>query len=297
MSKIAITDPGTNFTKLKVYWRSFRMATWLGWQIESNWTDPFLFAIYAIIKPLASAAILVVMYSVITQGNFSSPIFPYIYLGNAFYIYVGQIMTGMSWAIIDDREHYKTMKYIYVAPIDFPTYLLGRAVARFLIACVSVFVTILFGVLFLGIRIDPALVDWPLFLLTLLIGVVMLAMMGLILTGVMLLMAHHSFGVGDAVAGGIFLFSGAIFPLEVLPAFLRPIGYVIPITYWLELLRRTLVGQVAQAFPTLSNLSNAQILGILVALTLVFSGLSIVVFRWCEQRARERGMIDMVTNY
>ena len=297
MAKLEITDPGINFNKLRVYWRSFRLATWLGWQIESNWTDPFLFAIYAIIKPLASAAILVVMYSVITQGNFGSPIFPYIYLGNAFYIYVGQIMTGMSWAIIDDREHYKTMKYIYVAPIDFPTYLLGRAVARFLIACASVLVTILFGVLFLGIRIDLVAVDWPLFLLTLLVGVVMLAMMGLILTGVMLLMAHHSFGVGDAVAGGIFLFSGAIFPLEVLPAFLRPIGYIIPITYWLELLRRTLVGQVAQAFPTLSGLGNAQIFGILIALTLAFSGLSVVVFRWCEQRARELGLIDMVTNY
>ena len=297
MSKLAITDSNTNFSKPRIYWRSFRLATWLGWQIESNWTDPFLFAIYAIIKPLASAAILVVMYSVITQGNFGSPIFPYIYLGNAFYIYVGQIMTGMSWAIIDDREHYKTMKYIYVAPIDFPTYLLGRAVARFLIASASVLVTILFGVLFLGVRIDLAAVNWPLFLLTLLIGVVMLAMMGLILTGVMLLMAHHSFGVGDAVAGGIFLFSGAIFPLEVLPAFLRPIGYIIPVTYWLELLRRTLVGSVAQAFPTLAGLNNAQIFGILIALTLAFSGLAIVVFRWCEQRARELGMIDMVTNY
>ena len=297
MARLEVADPGTNFGKLRVYWRSFRLATWLGWQIESNWTDPFLFAIYAIIKPLASAAILVVMYSVITQGNFGSPIFPYIYLGNAFYIYVGQIMTGMSWAIIDDREHYKTMKYIYVAPIDFPTYLLGRAVARFLIACASVLVTILFGVLFLGIRIDLVAVDWPLFLLTLLVGVVMLAMMGLILTGVMLLMAHHSFGVGDAVAGGIFLFSGAIFPLEVLPAFLRPIGYIIPVTYWLELLRRTLVGSVAQAFPTLAGLNNAQIFGILIALTLAFSGLAIVVFRWCEQRARELGMIDMVTNY
>ena len=31
---------------MKEVWRSFRMATWLGWQIESNWTDPFLFAIY-----------------------------------------------------------------------------------------------------------------------------------------------------------------------------------------------------------------------------------------------------------
>ncbi len=34
-------------------WRSFRTAAWLGWQIESNWADPFLFAVYSIVKPLA----------------------------------------------------------------------------------------------------------------------------------------------------------------------------------------------------------------------------------------------------
>lgn len=46
--------------------RSFKTATWLGWQIESNWADPLLFAVYSILKPLATAGILVIMYSVIT---------------------------------------------------------------------------------------------------------------------------------------------------------------------------------------------------------------------------------------
>jgi ABC-2 type transport system permease protein len=285
------------FYRLKNLWRSFRIAAWLGWQIESNWTDPFLFSIYAIARPLASASILVVMYSIITKGDFGSPIFAYIYLGNAFYMYVGQIMTGMAWAIIDDREHYKTLKYVYIAPVNFPTYLLGRAVARFLIASISVFLTILFGMLFLQVHIDLAAVDWPLFLLALFIGVLMLAMMGLVLSGVMLFMAHHSWGVGDALASALYLFSGAIFPLEVLPRFLRPIGLVIPITYWLELLRRTLVGSVAEAFPTLSALTNMQLLEILLGLTLVFAVSSVFVFRWCEHQASELGLIDVVTNY
>jgi ABC-2 type transport system permease protein len=278
-------------------WRSFRLATWLGWQIESNWTDPFLFAIYSIIKPLAGAAILVVMYSVITQGDFASPIFPYIYLGNAFYMYVGQVMTGISWAIIDDREHYKTMKYMYTAPIHFPTYLMGRGVARFIIATFSVLITILFGVFFLHIQIDPAQVNWGLFTLSLLIGVMMLAMMGLILAGAMLLFAHHMWGLGDAVAGALYLFSGAIFPLEVLPTYLRPLGLIMPITYWLELLRRTLIGNIAQAFPTLAGLSNLQLLAILIGLSVVFGILSMFSFRWCENLARDRGLIDVVTNY
>lgn len=277
--------------------QSFRMAAWLGWQIESNWTDPFLFAVYSIVKPLAGAAILVVMYSVITGADFESPIFPYIYLGNAFYIYVGQIMTGISYAVIDDREHYKTLKYIYVAPVHFPTYLLGRSVARFIIATISVFVTILFGVLFLHVRIDLAAVDWPMFLIGLLVGVFMLAMMGLILGGAMLLLVHHVWDLGNAVAGALYLFSGAIFPLTILPAILRPIGYAMPITYWLELLRRSLVGEVAEAFPTLQGFTNLQLLGILVALTAVFTVLSGLSFRWCEDRARDKGLIDVVTNY
>jgi len=279
------------------YLRTFRISAWLGWQIESNWADPFLFAVYSLVKPLAGAAILVVMYSIITKGDYDSPIFPYIYLGNAFYIYVGQLMTGISWAIIDDREHYKTLKYIYTAPVHFPTYLLGRGMARLLVASISVVVTIVFGVLFLRLRIDLAQVDWLMFLLAMALGVNLLALMGLILAGIMLLLVHHSWELGGAVAGALYLFSGAIFPLDVLPVFLRPIGYIMPVTYWLELLRRSLVGSVAQAFPTLAGFSNGQLLLILLGLTAVFGVIAVSSFRWCERRALERGLIDVVTNY
>ncbi len=278
-------------------WRSFRMAAWLGWQIESNWADPFLFFIYSVAKPLASAAILVVMYGIITNADFTDPLFPYIYLGNAFYIYVGAVMSGVSWAVIDDREHYKTLKYMYVAPIRIPAYLLGRGVARFLTGSLSVLITVTAGVLFLQVPIDLLAVNWPLFFLALFIGVVMLAMMGLLLGSITLLLVHHSWGVAEAVAGALYLFSGAIFPLEVLPAWLRPVGFAMPITYWLELLRRSLVGDIAQAFPTLAGLNNIELLGILVALSLAFATLSIFVFRYCDHQARERGTIDMVSNY
>jgi ABC-2 type transport system permease protein len=279
------------------YWHSFKTAAWLGWQIESNWTDLLVFAIYSIIKPLASAAILVVMYAIITGGNFNSPVFPYIFLGNAFYQYVGAIMAGISWAVIEDREHYRTLKYIYVAPLEIPFYLLGRGIARFLTGSISVAVVVLTGVFFLKVPLDPALVNWPLFFLSLFIGVVMLAMMGLILAGVTLLIANHVWFIGEAVAGALYLFSGAIFPLDVLPAWLRPVGFAMPITYWLELIRRSLVGSVAEAFPTLAGFSNGQLLGILGGLTLFFGIVAVFVFRRCDKLARERGMIDMTTNY
>jgi ABC-2 type transport system permease protein len=277
--------------------RSFVMAAWLGWQITSNWTDPLLFAIYSVIRPVSRAAILVIMYGVITKGNFSDPLFPYIFMGNAFYTYVFSIMNGVSWAVIDDREHYRTLKYIYVAPVRIQPYLLGRGVAGFLTASLSVFITILAGVLFLHVTFDPMQVNWLLFFVTLLIGVVMLAMMGLILGAISLLIVRHSGFIAEGVAGVLFLFSGAIYPLSVLPTWLQPVGYAMPITYWLELIRRSLIGNVAQVFPTLAGFTDLQLLGILVGLSVVFGVLSTYIFRICDRRARERGLIDRVTNY
>jgi len=283
--------------RLSDSWRSFRTAAWLGWQIESNWTQPLLFAIYSILKPVARAAILVFMYGVITRGNFQQPLFPYIYLGNALYTYVYAVMTGVSWAVIDDREHYKTLKYFYVAPVPIPAYLFGRGVARFLTGSISVLITILAGVLFLNLSLDLQRVDWGLFFISLVLGIILLAMMGLMLGGISLLTVHHSGGVVEGVAGALFLFSGAIFPLEVLPAWLRPLGYLLPVSYWLELSRRALVGDVAHAFPTFANLSNGALLLLLLGMTVLLSFLALRVFAWCDRRARERGLIDRVTNY
>lgn len=281
----------------RTLWSSFRTGAWLGWQIESNWTDPFLFAVYSVVKPLSGAIILVIMFGVITQGDFDSPIFTYLYVGNSFYIYVGQIMNGLAWSIIDDREHYKTLKYIYTAPIHFPTYLLGRSVASFLVGSVAVIITLLIGVFFLNVQIDLATVQLPYFILAMVIGVNMLALMGLILAGALLLLVHHMWELGTAVAGSLFLFSGAIFPLDVLPPALRWIGYINPITYWLEFIRRSLVPQTANAYPTLSNFNDTQILAILASLTIIFAFISGLLFRWCDRQARQRGLIDMVTNY
>ena len=277
--------------------RSFLTAAWLGWKIESNWTDPFLFATYSIVKPLAGAGILVIMYSVITNGNFDAPMFAYLYLGNAFYQYVPAVLSGVSWSIIDDREHYRTLKYFYIAPLRIPYFLFGRSVAKFITGSFGVLITILAGVLFMKVPIIWSQINWPLFILSLVLGIVMLALIGLLLAGVTLMTARQSYFVGDVVAGGLFLFTGAIFPLEILPAFLRPIGYALPITYWLELIRRSLIGTVAESFPTFAAFSNLQLLLILAVSSLVFGALSLFAFKFCDFQARERGLIDITTNY
>ncbi len=292
-----ITKPKPLSERIYTIRNTFKTAAWLGWQIESNWTDAFVFAVYMVIKPLASAAILVIMYSVITNGAYENPVFPYIYLGNAFYIYVGVIMNGISHTIIDDREHFRMLKYMYVAPIHIPTYLLGRGVAQFIFGSISVLITLLAGVLFLNLPLEFSQINWGLFIISLTLGILMLGFMGLILGSITLLVVHHVWFLGGAVASALYLFSGAIFPLELLPNWLRPVGFAMPLTYWLELMRRSLIGSVAEAFPTLAAFRNAELLGILAGLSLIFGVSSYFVFRYCDHRARELGYIDRVTNY
>lgn len=284
-------------TRWREAWRSFRVATWLGWQVEANWTDPWIFIVYSLLKPLARAVILVFMYGVITGAAFDQPFFPYLYLGNTFYSYVYAIMTGVSWAIIDDREHYKTLKYLYVAPLRVPAYLLGRGVARFLTNTASVLIMLGAGVAFLKLPLDLAQVQWGMAFAGLLVGVLMLAMMGLILAAVSLLLVHHSWGVVEGVAGALFLFSGAVFPLEILPAWIRPVGYVMPVTYWLEVMRRALLGQPLQASPVLSVMSDGQLFAVMLGLSALFAVVALGAFRYCDHLARERGLIDWTTNY
>jgi ABC-2 type transport system permease protein len=275
--------------------RSLRTAAWLGWQIESNWASPFLFAIYSIAKPVAGALILVLMYTVIAQDGLQNPLFPQIFVGNAFYIYVAMVLMGVSQAVIDDREHYGMLKYMYVAPLNIYAYLLGRGVAQAIVATMAVLITLLFGIVALGIPMAPASIDWGMLFAAWLFGLVGVAFGGIFLGGISLITARHNSFVGEAVAGALYLLCGAIFPIDVLPKPLQLVGQALPLTYWLEALRRALLGTGTGGL--LSSLADRELLLILAGSMVLLAVLSIWFYRWAENMAREKGLIDMHTMY
>ena len=275
--------------------RSLKMAAWLGWQIESNWASPFLFAIYSIAKPVAGALILVLMYTVIAQGGLRNPLFPQIFVGNAFYIYVAMVFMGVSQAVIEDREHYGMLKYMYVAPLNIYAYLLGRGVAQAIMATVAVLIMLLFGIIVLGIPMPPASIHWGMLLAAWLFGLGGLAFQGIFLGGISLIVARHNYFIGEAVAGAFYLLCGAVFPIDILPRPLQLLGQALPLTYWLETLRRALLGNGAGEL--LSPLSDRVLLLILIGSTVLLAVVSVGVYRWAENRAREKGLIDMQTMY
>ena len=70
-----------------------------------------------------------------------------------------------------------------------------------------------------------------------------------------------------------------------------------PMAYWLELLRRAMLGPAAAAFPTLAGFSNLQLFGILFSLTVVFGLFAFTAFRYFDRAAREAGLIDATSNF
>ncbi len=275
-----------------------RAAAWLGWQIHFNWmSHPLWMVAYILLRPLATVAILVVMYGVVTQGAWHDPLFAYLYVGNAFYMFVGGIFQDVAWAVIDDREHYYTLKYLALAPMDLMAYLLGRGLTSIVLSSRSVLVVLVAGVWLLDLPLDLRAVDWPLLGLSMALGMVVLVFMGLLLAAVSLNATRYLWVLGEAVGGALYLFSGAIFPLEVLPRALQPVGRALPITYWLELVRRALLPGVAAQFPTWQGVPTATVLTYFV----LSAGATILVgwwvFRWGERRARAQGLLERTSEW
>jgi ABC-2 type transport system permease protein len=283
------------FTNTKENLRTIKTAGRLGWAIESNWADPFLFAIYSIVRPITSSLILVVMYYVITRGKTGLDLFAYIYVGNAFFMYVYNVLFGISWVIHEDREHYQMLRYIYISPIRMYYYLFGRGIAKIIVTTIAVIITIAFGILILKIPVHLLTVNYPLLLFSIVAGIFIITCLGVLLAGITLVTAHHSFTLTEGMAGLFYLACGAIYPIDILPVWLQYVSKGLPLTYWLELVRRSVLGKSLST--TLGGYSDFKLILIMAVTTLILALFSHYVYRSIEYIARKHGKIDQLTNY
>ncbi len=270
-------------------WRSFHTAIRLGWAIEANWSDPFLFAVYTVAKPLAAAMILVVMFQIITGGE-DTGFLQFLIVGAALWNVVQGVMAGLVQSILEDRERYRMMKYVVVTPTSLFPFLLGRSLARVGVSFVAVVLTLAVGVLFLGVELQP---DLLLIIPATVLGLTAVVGLGIFMAGWCLQLRQEAWSYPEAIAGALYLVSGAIFPVSVLPAFVQPIAWAFPTTWWLEASRRGLVGDGSPG--DIGNLSDGTVMGLLALTTAITVPLALAAFAWFMRRARQAGLLDMTT--
>jgi ABC-2 type transport system permease protein len=279
--------------------RAVKQAAWIGWKVETNWADPLVFAIYYMIRPIAGLLIVGFIFligSLASPGGALNPeYFAYMFIGNSFFIYVVQVMTTMTMLIHEDRAHYEVLKHIYMTPGSLLWYIVGRALNGVMNATVSLLLTIGFGVLiFQGllnvpIPINWAGVDFALLVVSLALGIVCFMAIGFILCGINIMTSKVQFMLTEYVSGILYLFGGVVFTPSILPSWGQVISNALPITYFLNTIRFSIVHQ-----GTLDVQTNLLFLVVTLIASII---VGVGVFKLALYIARRDGLIDKKEEY
>ena len=84
---------------------------WIGWKIESNWTDPFVFFAYMIAKPIASVFLVGLIFLIGSEasGVRDPEFFFYAFTGAIFFIYPATMAVSLGYLVHEDRAKYEVL--------------------------------------------------------------------------------------------------------------------------------------------------------------------------------------------
>ena len=280
--------------------KSARESFRVGWKIESNWTDPVLFATYQIVRPLASlliVAFIVIIGAAVGASNstFYSDYLAWLIIGNAFYAYVIQVMLGMAFLVHVDRTRYEVLKNIYISPGTLHPYVIGRGLVSVVNGTISAALTLVFsvaifnGLLHMNIPLNLLGVNLLMLIPAIVLGIISLLAIGYIICAVNIVSNRMEFILGDSVSGIFFLLGGVIFPVSLLPSQIQPLANALPVTYFLNSVRMSFGLPVVGSY--MSNLV------LLAATTFGALALGIAIFRAAEKRAKRLGLFDRKSEY
>jgi ABC-2 type transport system permease protein len=270
--------------------RSLIASARLAWAIEGNWAEPFFLLVYLIIRPLAFLGLFLAVLSI--GGVLNPASIGFVVVGQAVFQIVGAAMQGPTHALLDDRERYRTIRYIFATPSSLLPVSIGRALVKALIAATSAVIVVGVGAL-IGMPMRAGGPDLLLLLVVMALGLTSIVGLGIALGAVCVQLRNDAWGYPQAVAGSVFLLCGAIFPLDTLPRVLQLLGAALPITWWIEGVRRALLGTTSPGL--LGELSTSLLLLVLTVGTVLITLAAPRLFRIGIDRAREKGYLDRST--
>lgn len=147
---------------------------------------------------------------------------------------------GVAPPLVQLRET-KALRRVGATPLRRSVLLAGQLGFRVTTGLMQAAILIAYGALAYGMEVRGS---WPLLLLVILLGTGLFVSLGCLLAA----LARTSEAVvalGQVVQFPMMFLSGTLFPLEMLPDFLRPVAAAMPLTYLTDALKQTMLGAPA----------------------------------------------------
>lgn len=192
------------------------------------------FRFTVLIQPVIFATITFMVYKDSGRSNYAD----YVILGSG----LSTIWSAIIFSSAGDIERERrmgTLEYISVVPVKFYAILLGQILGNLILGLFGVIVSYLFSVLVFGVQFSIASPLW--FIAAAVMSVVSFMAIALVLAALFTL-SRNARGLMNCLEMPVFLLCGMMFPIEILPSWVRPISYVLSPTWAVKALRMCVNG-------------------------------------------------------
>jgi ABC-2 type transport system permease protein len=183
------------------------------------------------------------------------------------------IMTNGIIGLTSTNTEFKRrgiIKRLSITPLTKMDWILGCILSQTLLNLILSFIMISIGWVLFDVRVIPD----ALTILLIFLGSVMFSGIGMIFSGVIKDIEVAN-AIGNAVAFPMMFLSGTFFPLEIMPSYLQAFSKVLPLTYFAEGLKATMITHFADTI-----IYNMAIVGVLAV---AFILIGVKVTRWREK--------------
>jgi len=211
---------------------------------------------------------------------YNSDYFSFVIIGIAFSGYFGIGLSGFA-AALREAQTTGTLEAMVMTPTSLSSIVIGSALWSYVFTTIRVFVYLLLGTVLFTLQLQGA--NYLGAIVSLLLSIIAFASIGIIAAGIIMVVKRGQpitsiFGAFANLVGGIY------YPVEVLPPWLRVFSALVPVTYALRAMRLSLLAGASwsELLPDLL---------VLFGFAVVLFPLSLLVFRYAVERARQDGSL------
>jgi ABC-2 type transport system permease protein len=205
----------------------------------------------------------------------------FILIGTALSNFISAVFWGMGYALKNDMDS-GVLESNWLSPISRPVMLMGHTVTNLTVTTITSIVMLMIGALLFGFQTGGSTLAALVIAIPMLLG---LYGFGFMFAAVVMVMREAN-TLTDVGSFLVQIFSGANFPVTVLPRWLLPIALALPLTYGFDAVRGILLN-TNTLLPIM--LEYAVMLVFMVAMIAI----GLLAFRRLERYVRQRGTLGM----